>query len=208
MRHIDAVSDLIDKRQPLTVVASASVRNPAHPRSTEFQSLEVSLMRSKPEALVVLRPTMIYGSSGDRNIRLLTRVLMALPAIPRFIGGSVVQPVLADDVADAVATTLGASGIVEADLGGPVPVRLGEIVEKLAQHIDRRVVPIPIPVAALAWVSQIVFRFRPSRGIHALSMLRHDRDVVPSGEEILGHSPTTLDEGLALAVARYKIASK
>ena len=204
MRFVDAVVGHVGTHQPLTVIGSASVRNPAHPRSGEFLAIEARLMRSKPIGLVVLRPTMIYGSSGDRNIRLLARVLATLPAIPHFIGGCVIQPVLADDVADAVAKTLGTTERIDADIGGPVPVQLGEIVAELARLLNKRVAPIPVPVPALALLSEVLYQLRPSRGIHALAMLRHDRDVVPAGNEILGHAPTPLDEGLALAMSRYQ----
>jgi nucleoside-diphosphate-sugar epimerase len=206
MRFVDAIVGHVGADQPLTVIGSASVRNPAHPRSDEFLEIERRLLISKPDRLVVLRPTMIYGSSGDRNIRLLVRLLAALPAIPRLVGGSVIQPVLADDVADAIATTLGTRDHVEADIGGPVPVRMGDVVATLARLLKKRVVPVPIPVSAAALLSEALYRIRPSRGIHALAMLRHDRAVVPAGSEIFGHSPTSMDEGLAIAVSRYRRA--
>lgn len=204
MRFVDAVVAHVGAFQPLTVISSASVRNPAHPRSGEFLSIEERLIESKPNGLVVLRPTMIYGSSLDRNIRRLARLVDAMPVIPRLVGGSVIQPVLADDVADAVAFTLGSTERIEADIGGPTPVRVGDIVAGLASLLDKRVVAIPISVPAVAMLSAAIYRVRPSRGVHALAMLRHDRNVIPAGSQILGHLPTSLDEGLAIAVSRYR----
>jgi uncharacterized protein YbjT (DUF2867 family) len=203
MRLVEDLLPHVDPGQPLTVIGSASVRNAAHPKSDELRAAEQRLVLAKRAALVVLRPTMIYGASRDRSVRLLARLVARLPAVPRLVGGGVIQPVLADDVADAVATTLGTSGQLEADLGGPTAVRLGALVAELARLLDRRVVPVPVPVPVLAFLGQLVSQRRTSRGIHALAMLRRDRTVSPAGPEVFGHAPTALSDGLALALARY-----
>jgi uncharacterized protein YbjT (DUF2867 family) len=199
---VDAIITHVDSHQPLTVISSASVRNPAHPQSSALRDAEARLAAAKLDALVLLRPTMIYGSSGDRNVRNLARMVARLPAVPRFVGGGVVQPVLADDVADAVLTTLGNMGRTEAELAGPVPMRLGDLVRDLARLLGTPVLPVPVPVGALAWLAANAGG-RQSRTRHALAMLRHDRAVTPAGIETLGHSPTPLAEGLPLALSRY-----
>lgn len=206
MRFADAVVAAVDRQQPLTVIGSASVRNQAHPLSEELRAAEARLVAAKPEALAILRPTMIYGSSGDRNVRMLARLVARLPAVPQMVGGGFIQPILVDDVASAVATTLGTTERIEADLGGPSAIRVGELVVELAQLLGRRTVRVKIPVPALAWIGDLLSRRRPSRGLHALAMLRHDRSVEPAGSDILGRHPTGLTEGLPLALSRYGIA--
>lgn len=205
MRFVEAVVATVDPQQPLTVIGSASIRNQAHHLSAELRAAEGRLIAAKPEALVILRPTMIYGSSGDKNVRLLARLIARMPAVPRLIGGGHIQPILADDVASAVATTLGTTRRIEADLGGPAAIRLGELVCELARLLDKRVVPVPVPVPALARLGDLISRRRPSRGLHALAMLRHDRAVAPAGDDIFGRPPTGLTEGLSLALSRYGI---
>lgn len=207
LRVVDALVAAIDAQQPLTVIGSASVRNHAHHLSGELRAAEGRLIAAKPEALVILRPTMIYGSSRDRNVRLLARLVARLFAVPRLVGGGVIQPILADDVASAVATTLGSTGRIEADLGGPAAIQLGDLVGELARLLDRRVLPLPVPVPALAWFGDLISRRWPSRGLHALAMLRHDRAVVPASYDVFGRRPTGLTEGLSLALTRYSTAS-
>jgi len=206
MRFAEAVAAHVGDLQPLTVIGSASARNPAHPLSSALRLTEEALRVRKPRALVVLRPTMIYGATGDKTMRLLARAIARVPAVPRFIGGGRVQPVFADDVADAIFATVGHTGRLEADLGGPAAVRLGELVFELARLLDRRVIPIPVPVLALTRLSAIASRIQTSRGLHALDMLRHDRAVTTPDGGVVEHTPIPLRDGLTIAVGRYRAA--
>jgi uncharacterized protein YbjT (DUF2867 family) len=203
MRLIDRLIGHLQLDQPLTVISSASVLNPAHPGSGDLRAAESRLTSTRRETLVILRPTMIYGSSFDRNVRPLARLIARLPAVPKLTGGGLIQPVLADDVADAVVATLGRKGGLEANLGGPSAVRLGDLVGELARLLNRPVVPFPVPVYLLAWAATLVSRWRPSRGAHAWAMLLRDRVVPPADGDVIGHATTSLADGLVLALSRY-----
>lgn len=206
MRLADQLVAHLDAEQPLTVVSSASLHNPSHPLSAELRAAEERLASTMSGTLKILRPTMIYGSSRDRNIRLLARAISRLPVTPKFIGGGFVQPVLADDVADAIFETLGRPGHLVADLGARDPVRLGDIVAVLANLLGRPMLPFSVPVAPLAWVAGTIGHWKHSSAIHALAMLRHDRSIVAAGESILGHPATPVSVGLAIAVPRYRLS--
>lgn len=208
MRLVDSLVPHVGVSQPLTVISSASVRNLAHPLAGDLRAAEGRLTAAKPTALVILRPTMIYGSSNDRSVRILARLVAGLPAVPRVTGGGLIQPVLADDVADAIVTTLGASGRLEADLGGPVPIRLGDLVTELGRLLRRPSVAVPVPIAPIAWASELMCRWRSSPALHALAMLQHDRSVSAAGCDIVGHAPTALAVGLTRALARYQFADR
>jgi len=92
-------------RPSLTVVvssASATVRG--HPRREAVLAGE-GLLRAASDGVVVLRPTMIYGSWRDRNVRMLWE-RMRLPFVSRVRRGGWLQPVLVDDVCAAVLDVL------------------------------------------------------------------------------------------------------
>ncbi|HVL40323.1 MAG TPA: hypothetical protein VM328_13115 [Fimbriimonadaceae bacterium] len=129
-------------------------------------------------------------------------MLRRLPIAPKVVGGGLLQPVLADDVADAVLTTLGSPEFVLADIGGPAPVRLGEILGLLAFLLKKPVLPIPIPITALSLFASLVSKLVPSKVLHAVAMTRHDR-VVANAEPILGRPATPLEVGLKQALDRY-----
>lgn len=202
IRLVRHVLDTIDSEHPLTIIGSASARVTVHPSSSELQAIEHEILHKRPHATVLLRPTMIYGSPRDRNVRLLVSMLRRLPIAPKVVGGGLLQPVLADDVADAVLTTLGSPEFVLADIGGPAPVRLGEILGLLAFLLKKPVLPIPIPITALSLFASLVSKLVPSKVLHAVAMTRHDR-VVANAEPILGRPATPLEVGLKQALDRY-----
>ena len=203
VKRADPVVRIVRPAQTLTIISSASMRNPAHPLSKELIEHEKRLAGANAKGLVILRPTMIYGSSVDRNVRQLVKLVRRLPVVPRFVGGGFVQPVFADDVADAIATTMLEQRHLEADLGGPEPIRFGDVVSEIARLLGRKVRPLPVPMRATARAAELLGGRKPSRGMHALAMLRHDRTVDPPGVEILGRQGTPFAEGLAIAMSRY-----
>ena len=77
-------------------ISSASAMAPSHPSRAELLSAERSFT-GLPRAMI-LRPTMIYGSPRDNNVRRLNLVLARLPAVPRFTGGARITPVLVDEL--------------------------------------------------------------------------------------------------------------
>ncbi len=77
----------------------------------------------------ILRPTMIYGAAGDRNLSRLLVVLRRTPLLPVPAGAGLQQPVHVADVADAVlaaAERSGATGLTY-DVAGPAPLSLAEL---------------------------------------------------------------------------------
>ncbi len=67
-------------------------------------------IRSSGLQWTILRPTMIYGAPGDRNLSRLLALLRRTPLLPVPGGGRhLQQPVHVADVADAVLTAVGAA---------------------------------------------------------------------------------------------------
>jgi uncharacterized protein YbjT (DUF2867 family) len=64
---------------------------------------------------IILRPTMIYGAPGDRNLSRLLPLLCRVPVLPVPGGGHLQQPVHVADVAHAV---LAAAELIGAELAG------------------------------------------------------------------------------------------
>jgi uncharacterized protein YbjT (DUF2867 family) len=71
---------------------------------------------------IILRPTMIYGAPGDRNLSRLLPLLCRLPVLPVPGGGHLQQPVHVADVAHAV---LAAAELIGAELAGCGPADCG-----------------------------------------------------------------------------------
>ncbi len=82
-------------------------------------------IRSSRLQWTILRPTMIYGAPGDRNLSRLLALLRRTPLLPMPGGGRhLQQPVHVADVADAVLTAVErpvATGVTY-DVAGPEPL--------------------------------------------------------------------------------------
>jgi uncharacterized protein YbjT (DUF2867 family) len=125
---------------------------------------------------IILRPTMIYGAPGDRNLSRLLPLLCRVPVLPVPGGGHLQQPVHVADVAHAVlaaAERIGGAGPAGAqagsdrpgsdrpgsdgpasdrpggvtyDLAGPVPLTFGELLRTAGQAVGSRTRFVPVPL--------------------------------------------------------------
>lgn len=187
----------------LVVISSASATVPSHPRSAAVIAGEQRLQQLAPQ-VSVLRPTMIYGSWRDRNVRRLWGKLRRLPIVPRVLGGGLLQPVHSDDVSEAVAESLRVARIGVFPVGGPEPVRFDDVLSALAAATSRRQGGPQLPLQPLARaVSRLPLPSNLVGGQHALEMLLVDR-VVPSPVSVgFAFRSTPLFAGMRVAVARY-----
>jgi len=74
----DIIIPALEKDQPTVVVSSASATNQHHPLRTEIIAHENHLL-DIGQNLSILRPTMIYGSPRDRNMRKLAAAINRFP---------------------------------------------------------------------------------------------------------------------------------
>jgi uncharacterized protein YbjT (DUF2867 family) len=158
---------------PAVVAAAerAQVRGAVFVSATAVPALPAATRRVRPAAeqriaesaldWIILRPTMIYGAPGDRNLCRLLPLLRRVPVLPLPGGGHLQQPVHVADVAHAVlaaaeligAELIGAEpagarpGGVTYDLAGPVPLTFGELLRTAGQAVGSRTrfVPVPLP---------------------------------------------------------------
>ena len=103
----------------------------------------------------ILRPTMIYGAPGDRNMERLIKLLTRTSIVPVPGGGrGLQQPVHVDDLAEVVAagTARHQASFAAFDIAGPVPLTLREVIEQAGAAVGKsaKLVPLPLtPVRAL-----------------------------------------------------------
>jgi uncharacterized protein YbjT (DUF2867 family) len=105
-------------------------------------------------AWTILRPTMIYGTPGDRNLVRLIRFVDRSPVVPVVAPQARQQPVHVEDVAEAVAAALAAPVTVGRayNLSGRDPIRLVALVRDVAAALGRRRLVFPVPLALVVQV--------------------------------------------------------
>jgi uncharacterized protein YbjT (DUF2867 family) len=150
---VGAVEECGVKRSVFFSSTSLFTRLPAASKSVRAEAED--RVRSLRSDWTILRPTMIYGDAGDRNLSRLIRFLARSPVVPLPGGGrALIQPVHVDDLARGAVDALlsDAARRREYDLPGANASSLREVVEHVARLVARRpwIVPLPLAPAALA----------------------------------------------------------
>jgi uncharacterized protein YbjT (DUF2867 family) len=150
----------------------------------------------------ILRPTMIYGDPGDRNLSRLLPLLCRAPVLPLPGGGRhLQQPVHAADVADAVlaAAERPAATGHSYDVAGPEPLTFAELLRTSARAVASRTrfVPVPLsPVVAAARGYELVSR-NPRIRVEQLRRLAEDKAFAIDHAVIdLGYAPRSFADGI------------
>jgi uncharacterized protein YbjT (DUF2867 family) len=177
-------------------------------------------------AWTILRPTMIYGAPGDRNLCRLLPLLRRAPVLPVPGGRHLQQPVHVADVAHAVlaaAEAIGAEltgpgqrergakpGGVTYDLAGPAPMTFDELLRTAARAVGSRTrfVPVPLPpVLAAARGYELVSR-RPRIRSEQVRRLAEDKAfAIHAAARDLGFAPRSFAAGITAEARALGLAA-
>jgi uncharacterized protein YbjT (DUF2867 family) len=149
----------------------------------------------------ILRPTMIYGDPGDRNLSRLLPLLRRAPVLPIPGGRHLQQPVHAADVADAVlaAAELPAAAGHTYDVAGPEPLTFAELLRTSARAVASRTrfVPVPLsPVVAAARGYELVSRNPRIRVEQVLRLAEDKAFAIDDAVRDLGYAPRPFADGI------------
>lgn len=150
----------------------------------------------------LVRPTMIYGTSRDRNMCRLLRWLERRSFIPLLGSGtSLQQPVHVEDVADGAVEALlrpAASGRAY-DLSGAAPLTFREVISTAARRLGRRVLTVPIPAWPIVATLRTLERLGARGPIKSEQIERLNEDKAFPHDDAardLGYRPRTFEEGI------------
>jgi len=155
----------------------------------------------------IIRPTMIYGRPGDRNMARLLRGLRRLPILPLPGGGAgLQQPVHVDDLAAAIVNALDrpATARQAYDVAGPEPLTLRTIIEEAGRAVGRRPKLMPVPLAPVVGLVRLYEAVAPSPRLKAeqLARLAEDKAVeIGPARADLGFDPRSFAEGIGAEAA-------
>lgn len=144
----------------------------------------------------VLRPSVIFGPQ-DEFVNVLARLVRLSPVVFPLPGGGVArfQPVAANDVALAVAEVLGDDESIGKSyaIGGPTPLSLRQMTERILIAMNTSRILVGIPVAALRPIVALAGKLLPKPPVTTglLDLLAID-NVIPQNDlkESLGIQPT------------------
>lgn len=156
---------------------------------------EAAVRASGPLAWTIFRPSVIFGED-DRFLNLFAKLSRVFPAIP--LAGARVrfQPVWVEDVARAMATTLGRTAFHGAtlELGGPTVYTLEELVRFAARAVGRDPAILPLP-DGLARLQAAVFERLPGKLVTRdnLDSMRVDNVMTGPFPAALGFAPAAME---------------
>jgi NADH dehydrogenase len=157
---------------------------------------EVMVRDVFPET-VILRPSVMFAPD-DRFVNALAAITRWTPVLPLFGSGiSRLQPVYADDVANAVLAVLKMPAAVGKtyELGGPEILTYRELMESILAHVGRRRLLLPVPFRVWELLALLCSRFASPPVTKAqVTLMRADNVVANKALALadLGVAPTAL----------------
>jgi nucleoside-diphosphate-sugar epimerase len=173
------------------------------------QAAEAAILASGLDT-TILRPTMIYGTPGDRNMIRLVQWINCWPVLPVFGNGrSLQQPVHVKDVAWAVVQALESPATIhrEFNISGAQPLTYNEVVRVTAQALGRRIRRLHIPAQPVVSLLGFMERLGITLPIKAEQIRRLNEDKAFShaeAQEAFGYAPIAFEEGIRQEVALFR----
>lgn len=167
-------------------------------------------IRSSSTAWTIIRPTMIYGDPGDRNLIRLIRWVDRWRVVPVFGPGTYqLQPVHADDLAQAIVTILERNSTMgrEYNLSGGTALTYNELVGLVGELVGHRPKLIHLPLSASLLAVDLVRRFPKAPKFTREQVLRLNEHKAFSHEAAsrdFGYAPRALRDGLSEEVRLYR----
>ncbi|MBJ6361977.1 NAD-dependent epimerase/dehydratase family protein [Paenibacillus sp. GCM10012307] len=180
--------------------------------SEEYIKIEDGILRKKNQlGMTILRPTMIYGSSGDRNMYKLVAYLGRHKFFPMFgQGNNLMQPVHARDLGMAyydVILNKDRTLNKEYNLSGKEPIKYIELVRCVSRALNKKNTIVKIPLK-LSLIAAKIYNAITTRAIISVEqVLRMQEDKVFSYAEAtkdFNYNPVAFSEGIIEEVQEYK----
>lgn len=167
-------------------------------------------IRKSGLAYTILRPTMIYGSSRDRNICRLIKYLQRWPIIPIFGNGKYLQqPVYVEDVAKALVEALMTERTIgkSYNVAGATTLTFNEMIDTICELLGCKVRKINIPVWPVLRGLGAAERLGLTLPIKAEQVLRLNEDKafdIDEGVKDFGYAPRSFAEGISLELKEMR----
>jgi uncharacterized protein YbjT (DUF2867 family) len=183
-------------------VSTTAVTTTIHPSTRQVRLTAEEQIRGCGLDWTILRPTMIYGAAGDRNLSRLLPLLCRAAALPvPATGGYVHQPVHVGDVADAVLATLQRPAAIGSlyNVAGPEPLPFAELLRVCARAVGSRTRFVPVPLAPLVTLArgyELLSRHPRIRPEQLRRLAEHKAFPIETAIRDLGYAPRSFTSGI------------
>lgn len=183
--------------------------------SEEYKHIEDGILQKRNQiGITVLRPTMIYGSSKDRNMYKLIDYLYRHKFFPLFgKGDNLMQPVHAKDLGYAYYDVLMNKEITfnkEYNLSGKEPITYIDLIKTVSSNIGKNniIIKIPLRISIIAAKIYNSFIKKAPISVEQVYRMKEDKDFRhDEATKDFGYLPISFQEGIKEEVQKY-IATK
>lgn len=196
------------------VVHTSGVFSKYRNAAGEYLEIEAGLRRTLAEArpapgLVILRPTMIYGSLRDNNMAVFIRMIDRLRICPVIDGGRHrLQPVHARDLGKAYYQLVCKPELLNGEytLSGERPVTMREMLALISAYLGKQTVFVPVPLGGGVLLARALRALSAGRFdyVERIQRMGEDRSYPHSAASAdFGYAPMSFAEGLRGEVNEY-----
>lgn len=179
--------------------------------SQEYIEIEEDILKKRNQiGITVLRPTMIYGSSADRNMYKLVEYIYKRKVFPVFgEGTNLMQPVHAKDLGYAYYDVLTNENITfnkEYNLSGKEAIKYIDLLRCVSNKLDRKTlfVKIPLPISILAAKFYNAVNKRAIISVEQVLRMQEDKSFSYfKAAEDFNYSPMSFKEGIDEEINEY-----
>jgi nucleoside-diphosphate-sugar epimerase len=177
----------------------------------EYNRIEDKILKKRSKiGITILRPTMIYGSSRDRNMYKLIDYLYNHKFFPIFgNGNNLMQPVHAKDLGNAyfdVLVNKKKTFNKEYNLSGKNPIRYIDLVRLISKNINKKNVIIKVPFFISLAGAKIynLLSTNAQISVEQVYRMQEDKDFTYDNAKIdFGYSPISFKDGIKEEVLEY-----
>ncbi len=191
-------------------ISTTALFTQLHAKSKSIRREAEDCIKASKLDWTILRPTMIYGAPGDRNIIRLIRFIDRWPLIPVVGSGNYLQqPVYVEDVAESIVSALLSEKTAkrEFNISGKYAHTFIEIIDLIAQALGKRIKKVHIPSKISLYAITLFETFSKKPWIKSEQIMRlneHKNFDYSSAREAFGYDPISFKEGITKEVALYR----
>lgn len=204
---VDALFDAVSRSELRRgiFVSTTAILTKLPVRSRPLREHGEARVRQSRLQWTILRPTMIYGTPGDRNIARLIRFVGWCPVVPIVAGEALQQPVHVEDVAAAIVACLAEPATIGRtyEISGRDPLTFEQLVRETVAATGRRRLVLPVPFAPMRAALELYAKCvaKPRISVEQLLRLREDKSFDHSAaSRDFGFAPRSFADGVRAEV--------
>lgn len=187
-------------------VSTTGIFTKLNPDSKGIRLAAEKLIKESGLDYTIIRPTMIYGTSKDRNMWRLVQYLKRLPVLPILGSGKYLQqPVYVKDLANVIVSAYEKKVSVKKayNISGAKPLTYNDVIDTTGKALGKKVVKVHIPMKLSYNLLKVYEKTTKNPKLKAEQVLRLNENKDFSYEDAkrdLGYKPLSFEEGIKLEI--------